>query len=206
MHDRIMLFGFEQGDTELFIWDFTSAEKSQDALALKIQKDDKRDYSSLNKQSALYKLPNSKLDEHYGGLGGIDYHPKLELFISGGPDATVKIFNIKKEVFKEIKFPQPVTGVVFMNPEGDLMISHEEKVSVVPYQEQQMPKQETVLDHHDLQIFVAQRKPVDWKIFAKMKLYVDSLNEKGPVDLYLEKLVEEEEDKEYKKQIQAETV
>ena len=48
------------------------------------------------------------------------------------------------------------------------------------------------------------RKPVDWKIFAKMKLYVDSLNERGPVDQYLEKLVEEEEDKEYNKKIDGE--
>ena len=39
-----------------------------------------------------------------------------------------------------------------------------------------------------------------------MKLYVDSLNEKGPVDINLEKLVEEEEDKEYKKQIQGDAI
>lgn len=62
----------------------------------------------------------------------------------------MKIFNVKKDIFKEIKFPQPVTGVVFMNPDGDLMISHEEKVSVVAYKELQMPKQETVLDRHEL--------------------------------------------------------
>ena len=139
MHGRIMLFGFEQGDTELFIWDFTDPAKSAEAQAIHIDRGESKDYSKMNKQSALFKLPNSKLDEHFGGLGGIDFHPKLEIFVSGGPDATVKIFNIKKEILKEIKFPQPVTGVIFKNPEGDLMISHEEKVSVVRYQDLQMP-------------------------------------------------------------------
>ena len=43
--------------------------------------------------------------EHTGGLGGIDFHPKHNLFVSGAPDMTVKIFNIKKEILKEIKFP-----------------------------------------------------------------------------------------------------
>ena len=86
------------------------------------------------------------------------------------------------------------------------MISHEEKVSVVRYQDLQMPKEETVLEISDVKHFVSMRKPVDWKIFAKMKLYVDSLNEKGPVDLYLEKLVEEEEDKEYNKRIDGQPI
>ena len=105
MHGRIMLFGFEQGDTELFIWDYTDPAKSAEAQAIHIDRGESRDHSKLNKQSALFKLPNSKLDEHHGGLGGIDFHPKLEIFVSGGPDSTVKIFNIKKEILKEIKFP-----------------------------------------------------------------------------------------------------
>ena len=105
MHGRIMLFGFVQGDTELFIWDYKDPEKSAEAQAVHLESDESKDYSKMNRESSLFKLHNSKLDEHYGGLGGIDFHPKLQLFISGGPDATVKIFNIKKEILKEIKFP-----------------------------------------------------------------------------------------------------
>ena len=69
-----------------------------------------------------------------------------------------------------------------------------------------MPNEETVLEHGVVKHFVSMRKPVDWKVFAKMKLYVDSLNEKGPVDQYLEKLVEEEEDKEYNRKIDGKAI
>ena len=102
-----MLFGFESGDTELFMWDFTDASISADAIAhVKNPRDaPNKAFVEMNRQSALYKLPNQKLDGHEGGLGDIDYHPFLKLFVSGGPDATVKIFNLKKEIFKEIKFP-----------------------------------------------------------------------------------------------------
>ena len=159
MSNRIMLFGFAGGDTELFMWDYVDASESADALTyLKNPRDATgKSFSEMNKESALFKLPNAKLDEHEGGLGAIDYHPQLQMFVSGGPDATVKIFNVKKEIFKEVRFPQPVTGVVFMNPAGDLMISHNEKVSVVYYTELQMPKRPTVLTTDELAKFVARR-------------------------------------------------
>ena len=38
MHGRIMLFGFEQGDTELFIWDYTDPAKSAEAQAIHIDR------------------------------------------------------------------------------------------------------------------------------------------------------------------------
>ena len=119
------------------------------------------------------------------------------MFVSGGPDATVKIFNVKKEIFKEVRFPQPVTGVVFMNPAGDLMISHNEKVSVVYYTELQMPKRPTRLTTDELAKFVARRQKATWKTFARMKLYEDSLKDKGVADEHFAKMVEEEEDRDF---------
>ena len=147
----------------------------------------------MNRRSALYKLPNTKLDEHENGLCGIDYHQKLELFATGGPDQTVKIFNLKKEILKEIKFPQPVSGVVFLNPAGDLMIGHNEKVSVVNYSELAMPNRSTVISKSDKLAFVGRRQKVTWKTFARLKLYEDSLKDKNVTDLEFEKLVEEED-------------
>jgi hypothetical protein len=52
------MFGFEQGDTQLFTW----------------SKDN------------LLKLPTNKVDDHESKLSSIDYHSKLKLFLSGGHD------------------------------------------------------------------------------------------------------------------------
>ena len=74
-----MLFGFEQGDTQLFIWNRESSE--------------------------MLKLNSSKIDDHDERLSATDYHPVLGLYVSGGMDRFVRIFNLKKELLKEIKFP-----------------------------------------------------------------------------------------------------
>jgi WD40 repeat protein len=99
-----MLFGFEQGDTSLFLW---------------------------SREKELLKLHSSKMDDHDDRLSATDYHPVLGLYVSGGLDRYVRIFNLKKELLKEIKFPQPVTAVCFLNARGDVIVGHETKVSIV---------------------------------------------------------------------------
>ena len=83
--------------------------------------------------SCLYKLEYEKIDEHAKGLGGFDFHPLHGLFVSGGPDMTVKVFNLKKQILREIRFPQPVTGIAFSNAKGDLLVGPEEKISLIRF-------------------------------------------------------------------------
>jgi hypothetical protein len=61
----------------------------------------------------------------------LDYHPYLEIYCSGGLDCMVRIFNLKKDLIKEVKFPQPVSCVSFMNKRGDILVGHVTNVSVI---------------------------------------------------------------------------
>jgi WD40 repeat protein len=97
--------GFKTGDTELFTWE----ESDKD----------------------LYKLTCDKIDEHEDELQSIDLLVSKGLFVTGGRDGLVKVWNLKKELIREIKFPEPITAVNFMNPKGDILVGHVGKVSSI---------------------------------------------------------------------------
>jgi WD40 repeat protein len=93
-----MYFCFKQGEIELFTWDKT--EKS------------------------LYKLFSSKIDEHDSELTSIDILYGYNLLISSCYDGFVKIWNIKKELLREIKFSEPIISATFINSDADILIGH----------------------------------------------------------------------------------
>ena len=76
-------------------------------------------------------LTTHSMDCHQKGLSSLDYHPHLGVYCSGGLDRMVRVFNKKKELIKEVKFPQPVSCVSFMNKRGDILVGHLTNVSVV---------------------------------------------------------------------------
>ena len=43
----------------------------------------------------------------------------------------MKIWNVKRELIREIKFPEPVESVTFLNYEGDILVGHLGKTSSV---------------------------------------------------------------------------
>lgn len=51
--------------------------------------------------------------------------------MTGGRDGLIKVWNIKKELVREIKFPEPITAVCFLNAHGDILVGHVGKVSSV---------------------------------------------------------------------------
>ena len=57
------------------------------------------------------------------------------MFISGSLDGFVKVWNIKKEMIREIKFPEPVYSVSFLNAAGDILVGHLGKVSTVSHKD-----------------------------------------------------------------------
>jgi hypothetical protein len=47
----------------------------------------------------------------------------------------VKVWNIKKDLLREIKFPEPVYSVSFLNGDGDVLIGHKGKLSTVLFKD-----------------------------------------------------------------------
>lgn len=87
--ESIIFLGFRTGDTEVFYWE--------------------------EKEKELYRMNCEKMDEHEDDLESIDYLHEYGLFVTGGKDGCVKVWNIKKELVREIKFPEPITSVCFLN-------------------------------------------------------------------------------------------
>ena len=84
-----ILIGFNSGDLQLF--------KYSDEL---------NDLVYLKAENTL---------EHEQSVSDIAYFPDKNMFISSSADGYVKIWNIKKELLREIKFPEPVYSVSFLN-------------------------------------------------------------------------------------------
>lgn len=61
----------------------------------------------------------------------VDMLQSKGLFVSGGKDGLIKVWNFRKELVREIKFPEPITAVCFLNPKGDILVGHIGKVSSV---------------------------------------------------------------------------
>lgn len=94
---------FVSGDTELMVW----------------------------KDNELLMVNTEKSEEHETGITGIDVLENYGLFVTGGKDGIVKIWNYRKELIREIKFPESINAVAFLNEKADLLVGHVEKVSQV---------------------------------------------------------------------------
>lgn len=102
---NLLFFGFKTGDTQLFTWEESEKE--------------------------LYKLDCDKIDEHEDDLTSVDILLSKGLFVTGGRDGLIKVWNMKKQMVREIKFPESITAVCFFNPQGDILVGHGGKVSSV---------------------------------------------------------------------------
>jgi WD40 repeat protein len=101
----LLLFGFASGDSWLFRYD-AGAE-------------------------ALMCIYEEKHHEHEEELKTLDCIPESGLFISGGQDGLVKIWNSAKELVREIKFPEPIESACFMSPDGEILVGHGGKISTI---------------------------------------------------------------------------
>jgi len=111
VNQSLLYFCFKAGDTEVFQWQEESEEEEE--------------------TKKLFHISTEKLDEHEDELTCLDQLPELGLYISGSKDGTVKVWNKLKEMLREIKFPEPVNSVCFLNPQGDILIGHGGKVSKI---------------------------------------------------------------------------
>lgn len=97
--------------------------------------------------------------------------------MTGGKDGLVKVWNIKKELVREIKFPEPITSVCFLNSSADLLIGHIGKVSSVLAKDYKpFEVFENVLPHlEDVSKFMLERKVASDYIFRKLKKQDDKI-------------------------------
>ena len=100
-----MLLGFSSGDIQLFKYD-----------------EDMQDICFIKQEFQL---------EHEKKISDFSSYPSKNLFISSSIDGYAKIWNCKKDLIREIKFPEAVYSVSFQNDSGDILVGHHGKVSMV---------------------------------------------------------------------------
>lgn len=104
IQDRIWL-GFESGDQEVFQFD------GQD----------------------LYQIQSEKQKEHEAPLTALDYNKNLGLTITSDESGIIRIWDQDKKFLREIVFPHRVDSVCFYNAAGDILVSHEKRVSLINF-------------------------------------------------------------------------
>jgi len=89
VNENLLFMGFKTGDSQIFTWD--------------------------EEQKDLFKISCDKKDEHEDELMSIDMLQSRGIFVTGGKDGIIKVWNMRKELVREIKFPEPITAVCFFN-------------------------------------------------------------------------------------------
>lgn len=79
----------------------------------------------------LQLLESEKSREHDSHITGIDFNPSLGLMVTCDEEGIVRLWNREKKFLREIQFPGPIDSIVFLNQEGDLLVSHEQRLSLV---------------------------------------------------------------------------
>ena len=104
--DRFWL-GFQSGDQEVFQYDGES--------------------------QMLHLIESEKQKEHEAPLTGLDYHRKLGYVVTSCEGGTIRIWNREKKFLREIMFPSRIDSVCFGNARGDLLVSHDKRVSQISF-------------------------------------------------------------------------
>ena len=128
-------------------------------------------------EKTLYRLNSDKIDEHEDELNSIDLLLGRNLVVTGAKDGLVKVWNIKKELVREIKFPEPISSVCFLNSEADILIGHVGKVSTVLANDYKPFETEECWNPPQLEVqkFKDDRELVNDKLFEKMKKQDDDI-------------------------------
>ena len=76
-------------------------------------------------------LTFTRSDEHDGAVTAADSFSAEKLFVTGGEDGFVKIWTYQKLLIREIKFPESISCVCFMNDKCDVLVGHGDKISIL---------------------------------------------------------------------------
>eukprot|EP00347_Sterkiella_histriomuscorum_P023301 403335171 len=119
-----LIFGFESGTTEIFKWDVNQRE--------------------------LNFFKTEKSEDHDQKLLCIDTLHSHSYFLTVAQDKIVKVWNIKKDLIREIKFTDQITQAVFANQSADIIVAHKGKMSIIYAKEYQpFENQQEIMNEHD---------------------------------------------------------
>ena len=108
------IFGFENGEFDLFELKPTPHDPE---MPLKV-----------------FHIETEKTKEHENQLTSMDYHKKLHLIVTSCASGIIKLWSSYKHLLKEIQFKNKIDAVTFLNEQGDLLIAHDKRVSVIKYE------------------------------------------------------------------------
>jgi len=116
--------------------------------------------------------------DHDKKVHDVESFPRLNLFITGSLDGYAKVWNVKKELIREIKFPEKVYSVSFLNPDGDILVGHHGKVSMVSHNDYnpfELPK-ESQPSAEELELFYQRKaKLADEELYLSLKKRDDDI-------------------------------
>ena len=119
-------------------------------------------------------MESEKSKEHEAPLTGLDYNRKLGLLVSSCAGGSIRIWSPDKKFLREIAFPHKVDSVCFFNSTGDILVSHEKRVSVIAYQRYKTEAFEYVSKGFEY----GRRVPVNDELFEDLKAKDDQVRGK----------------------------
>ena len=114
--------------------DLEQAESTIDRIWLGFNSGDQEAFEYDNQAQTLFLMESEKSKEHEAPLTGLDYNRKLGLLVSSCEGGSIRIWSPDKKFLREIAFPHKVDSVCFFNASGDILVSHEQRVSVIAYE------------------------------------------------------------------------
>jgi len=85
-------------------------------------------------------VETDKSREHEHPLTALDFHKNLNLIVTSCVKGQVKIWstnNVRnlgdKQLIREINFPNKVDSVLFLNEEGDILVGHDRRLSIIKF-------------------------------------------------------------------------
>ena len=82
----------------------------------------------------LYQLTFEKTHEHEQDVTSCDYNSLLKIIATCDELGYIWIWNFNKKFLREIRLPDHIDSICFINPEGDLLVSHSKRISLIKYE------------------------------------------------------------------------
>jgi len=119
--DRILII-FQSGESEMFDFELDDNVVRQEG----------EDYNGAN-NAHLYLVENEKQKEHDSTVTGVDSSKYVRLIVTSDSGGSIKLWSLEKRFMREIVFPHPIDSVCFLNQQGDILVSHVQRISKIRY-------------------------------------------------------------------------
>ncbi len=82
---------------------------------------------------ALMWIETPKFREHDCELAGCDYSPAMKILVTADKKGAIRIWSKDKKFLREIALPDQIDSVCFLNDQGDLLVSHNQRISKIEF-------------------------------------------------------------------------